>query len=52
MGETLLAIAMIAAFVLIIGGIRLIRRKEERGRGFLMMGAAAVLIMNVLIWTL
>ena len=52
MGETLLAIAMIAAFVHIIGGIRLIRRKEERGRGFLMMGAAPVLIMNVLIWTL
>lgn len=52
LGETLLAIAMIAAFVLIIGGIKLVRRKVDRGRGFLMIGAAAVVIMNVLIWTL
>lgn len=46
-----MAIAMIAAFLLIVGGIRLLRRKEERGRGALMIGAAAVLIGNVLIWT-
>jgi high-affinity Fe2+/Pb2+ permease len=47
-----MAIAMIAAFLLIIGGIKLALRKEERSRGFLMIGAAGVLIMNVLIWTL
>ena len=47
-----MAVAMISAFALIIGGIRLVLRKEERGRGLLMIGAAAVLIMNVLIWTL
>ena len=52
LGETLLAIAMIGAFLLAIGGIRLIRRKEDRGRGFLMIGAAAVVVTNVLIWTL
>ena len=48
----MMAIAMIAAFLLVIGGIRLVRRKEERTRGLLMLGAAAVLVMNVLIWTL
>jgi high-affinity Fe2+/Pb2+ permease len=47
-----MAIAMIAAFLLAFGGIKLALRKEDRGRGFLMLGAAAVLVMNVLIWTL
>ena len=46
-----MAIAMIAAFLLIIGGIRFLLREGERGRGALMIGAAAVLIGNVLIWT-
>jgi high-affinity Fe2+/Pb2+ permease len=52
LGATTLAIAMIAAFLLILGGIKLALRKESRGRGFLMVVAAAVLVMNVLIWTL
>ena len=52
LGEAALAIAMIAAFLLVIGGVRLAMRKEERGRSFLMIGAAAVLVANVLIWTL
>ena len=52
LGAALMAIGMIAAFLLIAGGIRLILRKQERGRGLLMLGAAAVLVMNVLIWTL
>jgi hypothetical protein len=47
-----LTIAMIAAFLLVIGGIRLARRREDRGRGFLMLVAAAVIVGNVLIWTL
>ena len=47
-----MAIAMIAAFLLVFGGIKLIGRRQDRGRGFLMLGAAAVLVMNVLIWTL
>ena len=42
---------MIAAFALVVGGIRLIRRKEDRGRGVLMLIAAAVLVGNVMILT-
>ena len=47
-----LATAMIAAFLLIAGGIRLLLRREDRTRGVLMLLAAAVMIGNVLIWTL
>ena len=46
-----MALAMIAAFLLAIGGIRMARRREDRGRGLLMIGAAAVIVVNVLIWT-
>ena len=46
-----LGIAMIAAFLLIAGGIDLIRRDHDRKRGVLMLVAAAVLIANVAIWT-
>jgi len=52
LGSTLLAIAMIAAFLLIGGGIKLASKREHRGRGLLMILAAVVLIANVLIWTL
>ena len=52
LASTVMAIAMIAAFLLIVGGIMLALRKQERGRGALMIGAAAVLLGNVLIWTL
>ena len=51
-GEAALAIAMIAAFLLLVGGIKLATDSEERRRGILMIAAAAVLIANVLIWTL
>jgi len=47
-----MAIGMIAAFALLIGGIKLVRRKEDRGRGVLMLIAAAVLAGNVAILTL
>ena len=47
-----LALAMIAAFLLTAGGVRLMRTRETRSRGMLMMVAAAVLIGNVLIWTI
>ena len=43
---------MIAAFVLAIGGVKLALRPEDRKRGLLMITAAAVLVGNVLIWTL
>jgi len=46
-----LAIAMIAAFLLVLGGIRLMRERQSRRRGVLMMLAAVVLITNVMIWT-
>jgi high-affinity Fe2+/Pb2+ permease len=47
-----MALAMIAAFLLIAGGIKMARTSEHRKRGVLMVVAAAVLIANVLIWTL
>jgi high-affinity Fe2+/Pb2+ permease len=45
-----LALAMIAAMILAVGGIKLLGR--DRQRGLLMMAAALVLVGNVLIWTL
>jgi len=45
-----LSIGMIAAFVLGAFGIRLIVSRRDRKRGALMLGVAAVLVMNVLIW--
>ena len=45
------AVAMIAAFLLIVGGIRLAMKRQTRSRGILMVVAAAVIIMNVMIWT-
>jgi hypothetical protein len=47
-----LGIAMLAAFLLVAGGIVLIRRDHDRKRGILMIVAAAVLIANVAIWTI
>jgi len=47
-----LAIAMIAAFLLLLGGIRMVRRGEYRQQGWLMIVAAMVLLGNVLIWTI
>ena len=52
LASTALAIAMIAAFLLILGAIKLLRAPETRNRGWLMLAAAAVLFANVAIWTL
>ena len=49
--STALAVAMIAAFLLAAGGVRLVLDRQTRGRGILMLVAAAVLVMNVMIWT-
>ncbi|MCL6682528.1 hypothetical protein [Sphingomonas alba] len=46
------AIAMLAAILLVLGGIRMIRRGENRKQGWLMIVAAAVVVGNVLILTL
>ena len=47
-----LAIAMIAAFLLVLGAVKLLRAPETRKRGWLMLAAGAVLFGNVAIWTL
>jgi high-affinity Fe2+/Pb2+ permease len=46
-----MALAMVAAFLLIAGGVKLTRDRQTRGRGILMIVAALVLVMNVMIWT-
>jgi hypothetical protein len=46
-----MAIAMIAGFLLLIGGAKLAMDRQTRGRGILMIIAALVMIMNVMIWT-
>ena len=46
-----MALAMIAAFLLAAGGIKLALDRQSRGRGALMIVAALVLVMNVMIWT-
>ncbi len=43
---------MIAAAILALFGAKLLARPPERKRGLLMIAAAAVLVGNVLIWTL
>ncbi len=45
-----LSLSMIAAFALGVFGVRLIASRRDRKRGALMLGVAAVLVMNVLIW--
>ena len=53
-GQTALALAMIAAFVLGVFGARLAVRNVgagDRKQGVLMVVAALVLVGNVLVWT-
>ena len=49
--ESALAVAMIAGFLLLAGGAKLLLDRQTRGRGVLMILAALVLVMNVMIWT-
>ncbi|WNO52788.1 hypothetical protein [Stakelama saccharophila] len=47
------AIAMIAVFALVLGGVTLLRRGgPDRSKGVLMLVCAGVVFANVLIWTL
>ena len=46
-----MAVAMVSALLLLAGGIKLVLARETRGRGALMIAAAAVIVMNVMIWT-
>ena len=50
-GEGALALAMIAAFLLIVFGVRMAIKGGDRKRGVLMIVAAAVLVGNVVILT-
>ena len=47
-----MAVAMLTAFALVFGGVKLALRPEDRRRGVLMIVAAAVLVGNVLVWTI
>ena len=46
------AVAMIAVFALTAGGILLLRGGRDRRKGGLMLACAAVILGNVLIWTI
>ena len=46
-----MALAMVAAFLLGIGGVKLVLTRQTRGRGILTILAALVMVMNVMIWT-
>ena len=46
-----MALAMIAAFALAAGGVKLALRREDRVRGVLMIVAALVLVANVAVLT-
>jgi hypothetical protein len=46
-----LTLGMIAAFLLVAGGVKLAVVRETRTRGILMVVAALVILMNVMIWT-
>ncbi len=50
--NTALGLAMLAAFILLFGAYYAWAKQGDRKRGLLMIGAAAVLVMNVLIWTI
>jgi FtsH-binding integral membrane protein len=47
-----LAIAMIAMFACVIGGVWMIVKRGDRKKGALMLVMAVVLLGNVLIWTM
>jgi len=49
--SVVMAFAMVAAFLLAAGGVKLALSRQTRTRGVLMIVAALVLAMNVTIWT-
>lgn len=46
-----MTLAMIASFLLLIGGVKLATGRQTRQRGILMIVAALVIVTNVMIWT-
>ena len=51
LSDWVMSLAVIAAFLLVLGGIRLVRSPQSRKQGVLMVIAALVILMNVMIWT-
>ena len=51
-GNAAPAIAMLGMFACLIGGIAAIAKRRDYKRGGLMLVMAAVLLINVAIWTL
>jgi len=51
MSDFLMALAMVAAFLLAAGGVKLALDRQTRVRGVLMVVAALVILMNVMIGT-
>jgi high-affinity Fe2+/Pb2+ permease len=49
--SVVMAFAMVAAFLLAAGGVKLALNRQTRGRGILMIVAAGVMVTNVMIWT-
>lgn len=47
-----MALAVISAFLLGFAGFRIVTGRADKTKGALMLAAAAVLLANVLIWTL
>lgn len=48
---TLLSIAVVGSFALVVGGLYLLLKGRDRKQGTLMLIAALVLFGNVLVWT-
>jgi hypothetical protein len=46
-----MTVAMVAAILLIAGGVKLVLARQTRTRGILMIVAGLVIVMNVMIWT-
>ena len=49
--SVVMTLAMIAAFLLLVGGVKLATDRQTRVRGILMIVAALVIVTNVMIWT-
>ena len=49
--SVVMAVGMVSGFMLVIGGAMLLRDRQTRTRGILMIVAALVIVMNVMIWT-
>lgn len=50
--DMMLSVTMVVIVALAWGGIVVVRKRNDRGRGWLMIVAAIIFLGNVLIWTL